>query len=63
MESMQIPAILLTTALAKTYLAHLEQWQGGWLKFEWIRMMESMQIPSILLNTVMGKLYLAHLEQ
>jgi hypothetical protein len=45
MESMQIPAILLTTALAKTYLAHLEQWLAGWQRFEWICMMESMQVP------------------
>jgi hypothetical protein len=60
---MQILAISLTTALANTYQAHLEQWLAGGLRFKWICMMESMQIPVILLTAVMGKSYLAHLEQ
>jgi hypothetical protein len=29
MESMQIPGILLTTVLGKSYLAHLQQWLAG----------------------------------
>ena len=62
-ESIQIPAILLTTVLGKSYLAHLEQWLAGWQRFEWICMRESMQILAILLTTVLGKSYLAHLEQ
>jgi hypothetical protein len=63
MESIQIPVILLTTLLGKSYLVHLEQWLAGWQRFEWICMMASMQIPGILLSTVLGKSYLAHLEQ
>jgi hypothetical protein len=61
MEFIQIPVILLTTVLEKSYLAHLEQWLAGWQIYEWICMMESMQIPGILLSTVLGKSYQAQL--
>jgi hypothetical protein len=63
LESTQIPDILLTTVLEKSYLEHLEHRLAGWQRFEWICMMESMQFPGILLSTVLGKSYLTHMEQ
>jgi hypothetical protein len=47
MESMQIPGILLSTVLGKSYLAHLEEWLAGWLRLKRICRMESMQVPDI----------------
>jgi hypothetical protein len=33
-----------TTELGKSYLAHLEQWLAGWVRFERICIVESIQI-------------------